>query len=129
MIEFLDSRSDEPTVLGQVIVQGKELFATEGAATIVQAHLGAGRSAAEFVTRYRSWSNGYISSREVPDPDLSGSAQRDAEYRAMFDAFVEQFNLDVEYDNWPKKAQERWDALVQLFNDRWERQLAESGVR
>jgi hypothetical protein len=40
------------------------------------------------------------------------------EYRAMFDAFVYERNLDIENDNWPEQDEADWDALVADFNQR-----------
>jgi hypothetical protein len=33
-------------------------------------------------------------------------------YQRMFDAFVYERKLDIEYDNWPEQDEADWDALV-----------------
>ena len=42
--------------------------------------------------------------------------ERAARYQRLFDTFVYARGLDIEFDNWPKKAEADWAAEVERFN-------------
>lgn len=44
-------------------------------------------------------------------------AERDRRYQRLFDGFVRLHKLDIEFDNWPAKAEKLWAAEVKKFNE------------